>query len=101
MTKQDLIEEIEGLIHLLESNTSTTAHVGISLQAMATIKDFQLSQDDADDKLHANPFYSYFQTAANDMHSQYPLRKNAVMEALVAYKRYINNSTKGSRAKSH
>ncbi|MGB0522830.1 MAG: hypothetical protein ACPGJS_07710 [Flammeovirgaceae bacterium] len=102
MTTAEVIENINGLIHLQGENTNPTGHVGICLQTMAVIKDFEIAKDsNAAEKLYSHPFYNYFQQASNDIHTQYPLRKMAVLEALNGYKRYLTNSEKGRRASTH
>ena len=95
MTKANTIKQFSELIKLLDKASDGTAHVGVALQASAHIKDYLASTDeDAADQIYNDPFYSYFQNATNDLHSQYPIQKMAVLNALEAYKRYLN-STKG------
>lgn len=100
MTIPEVIDEIDGLCHLLEQQSTATAHVGICLQAMAVIKDFEVSNNTskAEPNLYNHPFYNFFSQASNDIHTQYPLRKMAVLDALAGYKRYLSNTSKGNRA---
>ncbi len=91
MTIQDLVEEIDKLMAQLDQVTTQTGHVGISLHATALLKDYLTEEDPENaNRLYNDPFYSYFQGASNDLHTQYPIRKMALMEALIAYKRYIS-----------
>ena len=91
MTVMEAIEELDNLIQLLEETTSSTGHVGVALQAMALSKEYETAKDsNAGNQMYNNPFYNYFQQASGDMHSQYPIRKMALLEALTAYKRYIS-----------
>jgi hypothetical protein len=90
MNKEQLITEIDNLNQRLFNITESTGHIGIALQAMAIVKDYLVATSpEAVYNLHSDPFYVYFQTKANDMHTQYPLSKMAVREALEGYKRYL------------
>jgi hypothetical protein len=91
MTITDLMEEIDELIQLLSESTTSAGHVGIALQAMAISKEYAVSKDSAaGNQMYNDPFYAYFQQASGDLHAQYPLRKNALLEALKAYKRQLS-----------
>ncbi len=91
MTTMEAIEELDNLVQLLEDSTSSTGHVGVALQAMALSKEYETAKDSqAGSQMYNNPFYNYFQQASGDMHSQYPIRKMALLEALQAYKRYLS-----------
>lgn len=90
MTTMDVIEELDHLIKLLQKNTSPMGHIGISLEAMALCKDYELSKESSTiDQLYYHPFYTYFQQVSNDMHTQYPLRKMTLLESLEGYRRYL------------
>lgn len=90
MTTMDMVEELDTLIRFLERSTSVNAHIGISLQAMALTREYEVGKDSSmESKMYDHPFFSYFQQTSTDMHSQYPLRKMALLEALQAYKRYL------------
>ena len=87
----DVIEELDILIKLLNETTSSTGHVGVALQAMAVAKEYAVAKDSAaGNQMYNDPFYNYFQQASGDLHAQYPLRKMALLEALIAYKRYLS-----------
>ena len=92
MTKAKTVKQINELIKLLDKVSDGTGHVGIALQASAHIKDYLTSSNpDVADQLYNDPFYSYFQNATNDLHSQYPIQKMAVKNALEGYKRYLSS----------
>jgi len=91
MTTMEAIEELDNLIQLLEETNTSTGHVGVALEAMALSKEYETAKDSqASNQMYNNPFYNYFQQASGDMHSQYPIRKMALLEALKAYKRYLS-----------
>ncbi|CAA6811323.1 MAG: Unknown protein [uncultured Aureispira sp.] len=91
MTTMEVIEELDILINLLTETTNAMGHVGIALQAMAVSKEYEIAKDAAAaNQMYNDPFYNYFQQASGDLHAQYPLRKMALLEALVAYKRYLS-----------
>jgi hypothetical protein len=92
MSTRELINEINDLNILLEAVMDGLGHVGIALQITALIKDYLVSNDpDANNNLYSDPFYNYFQQAANDVHSQYPVRKMAMRSAIEGYVRYLSN----------
>lgn len=96
MTTIEAIEELNELIQLMQESTTSTGHVGIALQAMALCREHALAKDGAaGNQMYNDPFYAYFQQASGDLHAQYPIRKNALIEALTAYRRYISPKPKG------
>ncbi len=95
MTKANTIKQFKELVKLLEKVTDATGHVGIALQAIAYIKDYITANNpDMTDQLYNDPFYSYFQNVTNDLHSQFPIQKMAVKNALEGYLRYIESTKK-------
>lgn len=90
MTKAKTVKQFTELIKLLEKVSDGTGHVGIALQASAYVKDYLVSMHpDAGDQPYNDPFYAYFQSATTDLHTQYPIQKMAVKNALEGYKRYL------------
>ncbi|MCI5056074.1 MAG: hypothetical protein MRY83_08200 [Flavobacteriales bacterium] len=92
MSTRELINELNDLNILLEAVMDGTGHVGIALQIAALIKDHTHHNDpDAENNLYSNPFYNFFQNAANDVHTQYPIKKLALRSAIEGYVRYLSN----------
>lgn len=91
MTATEAIEELDSLIKLLEETTTSTGHIGIALEAMNLAREYTMAKDSAaGNQMYNDPFYSYFQQASGDLHTQYPVRKLALLEAMKAYKRQIS-----------
>ncbi|MDQ3193334.1 MAG: hypothetical protein M3Q58_17255 [Bacteroidota bacterium] len=91
MTTNQVIDNISKLTALLDQVNNSFNHVGVALQAMEIVKEYEVAKDKAAaNNLYNNAFYSYFQQASNDMHSQFPLRKLALLDALEAYKRHLS-----------
>lgn len=94
MTESDCIQKLENFEKRLKDVETPTGHIGICLELVAMIKDFTEAQSSDDDgyrgnDLYQNPFYAYFNDSSRDMHTQFPIRKLALLSAIDGYKRHL------------